>query len=124
MLAIRRGASSADTFPQDLEGQACLGRLQPGKFAQAVSGIDLNVRIWIFRSVGLPHAFASHFPPTNLMDALKVYRDIFQRSPKLQQPYTMAGVNVIAAVTDEEATRLLLLISSGRPTWFEGSAVF
>src|SRR5215467_4280573 len=117
MLALRRGPSSADTFPQDVqELQALLGPLQPGQLVQAVPGTGLKVPIWILGSslfgaqlagvLGLPYAFASHFAPTNLVDALQIYRDSIQPSPQLGEPYTMAGVNVIAADTDEESIRL------------------
>ncbi len=55
---------------------------------------------------GLPYAFASHFAPSQLFDALKIYYNEFQPSQNLQEPYTIAGVNVIAADTDEEAEKL------------------
>src|ERR687897_735370 len=83
--ALRRGPSSADTFPQDvLELQAFLGPLRPGQTIQAVPGTGLNVPLWILGSslfgaqlagmLGLPFAFASHFAPDALMQALEVYR--------------------------------------------------
>jgi luciferase family oxidoreductase group 1 len=56
--------------------------------------------------LGLPYAFASHFAPAALYDALRVYRELFQPSQQLQQPYAMAGVNVICAHTDEQARHL------------------
>lgn len=55
---------------------------------------------------GLPYAFASHFATTHLYNALKIYRERFQPSEFLQQPYTMAGINVFVADTDEEGERL------------------
>ncbi|HYE55414.1 MAG TPA: LLM class flavin-dependent oxidoreductase [Chitinophagaceae bacterium] len=55
---------------------------------------------------GLPYAFASHFASTHLFDALRIYREEFQPSEFLEQPYTIAGVNVFVADTDEEAGRL------------------
>jgi luciferase family oxidoreductase group 1 len=74
------------------------------------------VPIWILGSslfgaqlaamLGLPYAFASHFAPAALMQALQVYRASFQPSAQLQQPYAMVGANVIAAETDDEARRL------------------
>src|SRR5437764_1005417 len=117
MLALRRGPASADTFPQDvLEVQALLGPLQPGQVVQAFPGTGLNVPIWILGSslfgaqvaaaMGLPFAFASHFAPDALMHALEIYRDQFEPSAQRRQPYTMAGVNVIAAETDKEARYL------------------
>jgi luciferase family oxidoreductase group 1 len=55
---------------------------------------------------GLPYAFASHFASTHLLQALKIYHEEFQPSEALQQPYTMAGINVLVADTDEEADQL------------------
>src|SRR5699024_9861348 len=61
----------------------------------------------LFRSaLGLPYVFASHFAPAHLMDALALYRERFKISEQLQAPYTMAGVNVVVADTDEEAEYL------------------
>ena len=115
--ALRRDHTSADTFPQDvLELQAYFEPLQPGQRVQAVPGTGLRVPLWILGSslfgaqlagmLGLPFAFASHFAPDALMQALQVYRSTFQPSRQLQHPYAMVGVNVIAAETDEEARYL------------------
>ena len=117
MRALRLDPTSADRFPQDvLELQAFLAPVQPGQRIQAVPGAGTNVPIWILGSslfgaqlaaeLGLPYAFASHFMPGALMDALDVYRRSFKPSAQLDQPYAMAGVNVFAADTDEEARRL------------------
>jgi luciferase family oxidoreductase group 1 len=117
LRALRRDPTSAEHFPQDvLELQALLGPLQPGQTVQAVPGTDLNVPIWILGSslfgaqlaaeLGLPFAFASHFAPEALMQALQIYRSGFKPSRQLAQSYAMAGVNVIAADTDVEARRL------------------
>lgn len=119
--ALRRDPSAADSFPQDvLELQALLGPLQPGQAVQAVPGTGLNVPIWILGSslfgaqlaamLGLPYAFASHFAPAALMEALHVYRTTFKPSAQLDRPYAMAGVNVIAADTDREGRRLFTSI--------------
>src|SRR5436190_11909469 len=108
---------SAEHFPQDvLELQALLGPLQPGQVVQAVPGTGLNVPIWILGSslfgaqlaamLGLPFAFASHFAPDALLQALEIYRTTFKPSAQLERPYVMVGVNVIAADTDAEASRL------------------
>jgi len=116
MRALRRDYGSADTFPQDvLELQALLGPLQPGQAVQAVPGTDTNVPLWILGSstygaqlaamLGLPYAFASHFAPDMLMDALKIYRARFEPG-QIERPHAMVGVNVIAAATDAEARRL------------------
>jgi luciferase family oxidoreductase group 1 len=117
MRALRRNPASADTFPQDvLELQAFLSPVQQGQRIQAVPGAGLQVPIWILGSslfgaqlaaeLGLPYAFASHFMPEALMDALAVYRTAFKPSAQLERPYAMAGVNVFAADTDAEARRI------------------
>jgi luciferase family oxidoreductase group 1 len=59
---------------------------------------------------GLPYAFASHFASAHLLEALRIYREEFQPSEFLQQPYTMAGVNIIVADSDEEAEKLFTTI--------------
>jgi len=115
--ALRREASASERFPQDvLELQALLGPVLPGQTIQAVPGAGLNVPLWILGSslfgshlaamLGLPYAFASHFAPDALYQALEVYRSRFEPSAQLDKPYAMAGVNVIVAETDAEATRL------------------
>src|ERR1700720_978897 len=97
LRALRRDPDSADTFPQDvLELQALLGPLQPGQVVQAVPGTGLEVPIWILGSslfgarlaamLGLPYAFASHFAPDALMQALQVYRAEFRPSRQLDRP--------------------------------------
>ena len=117
LMALRRDVSAAETFPQDvLELQALLGPLQPGQTIQAVPGTGLNVPLWILGSslygaqlaamLGLPYAFASHFAPDALMQALQVYRERFEPSQQMSQSHAMAGVNVIVAETDAEARRL------------------
>ncbi|HRI87443.1 MAG TPA: LLM class flavin-dependent oxidoreductase [Candidatus Hydrogenedentes bacterium] len=119
--ALRRNPAGADTFPQDvLELQALLGPLQPGQTVQAVPGTDTNVPLWILGSslfgaqlaaqLGLPYAFASHFAPAALQQALQVYREDFRPSAHLDKPYAMAGVSVVAADTDADATRLFTSI--------------
>jgi luciferase family oxidoreductase group 1 len=115
--ALRRDITSSDRFPQDvLELQSYFEEAQPGQAVQAVPGAGLHVPLWILGSslfgaqlaaaLGLPYAFASHFAPGALMEALRVYRDEFRPSRQLDHPYAMAGVNVIAADTDAEAKRL------------------
>jgi len=117
LRALRRDPASAENFPQDvLELRALLGPLQPDQAVQAVPGTGLNVPIWILGSslfgaqlaamLGLPFAFASHFAPDALMQALQIYRTTFKPSTQLDRPYAMVGVNVIAADTDAEARRL------------------
>ncbi|AWK89298.1 LLM class flavin-dependent oxidoreductase [Azospirillum thermophilum] len=117
LRALRRDPESAERFPHDvLELQALFGPVQPGQRVRAVPGAGLNVPLWILgsslfgarlaASFGLPYAFASHFAPEALMQALQVYRSNFTPSDQLGRPYAMVGVNVIAADTDAEAKRL------------------
>ncbi len=115
--AMRRDPSSADRFPQDvMELQAYFAPAEPGQGIQAVPGAGLDVPIWILGSslfgaqlaahLGLPYAFASHFAPELLMDALAIYRARFRPSAQLERPHAMVGVNVVAAETDAEAKYL------------------
>jgi luciferase family oxidoreductase group 1 len=117
LRALRRDYHSADTFPDDvLELQHYFGPVQPGQRIRAVPGAGLNVPIWILGSslygaqvaahLGLPYAFASHFAPDALHEAIRVYREFFKPSAQLERPYVMPGVNVVAADTDAEARRL------------------
>ena len=115
--ALRRDPRASDHFPDDVqELQALLGPVQPGQRIRAVPGADTNVPLWILGSslfgaqlgarLGLPYAFASHFAPAALHDALRVYREMFTPSTQLARPFAMPAVNVICADTDEEARRL------------------
>ncbi len=115
--ALRRSPASAESFPQDvLELQTLLAPAQPGQLIQAVPGAGTKVPLWILGSstfgatlaaeLGLPYAFASHFAPQQLMQALEIYRSRFKPSEQLDRPYVMLGVNIIAAGTDAEARRL------------------
>ncbi len=117
MQALRVDPHASEHFPQDvLELQALLGPLMPGQSIQAVPGTNTNVPLWILGSslfgaqlaamLGLPFAFASHFAPDHLMQAIEIYRSTFKPSAQLQKPHAMAGVNVIAADTDAEAQHL------------------
>jgi luciferase family oxidoreductase group 1 len=121
LQALRRDPARAEEFPQDVqELQAFLAPAQPGQVIQAVPGAGLNVPVWILGSstfgaqlaahLGLPYAFASHFAPDALMEALSIYRALFQPSSQLEKPYTMIGVNVVAADTDEEARYLFTTV--------------
>jgi luciferase family oxidoreductase group 1 len=116
--ALRRELKDSDVqFPQDVqELQAYFEEAQPGQRIRAIPGAGLKVPIWLLGSslfsaqlaaiLGLPFAFASHFAPDLLVQALDVYRSGFQPSKQLDRPYAMVGANVIAAGTDEEALRL------------------
>mgnify|MGYP005751993157 CR=1 FL=1 len=117
-MALRRDLmGSVEDFPQHVaELRSYLGPAEPGARVRAVPGEGLEVPIWLLGSstfgaqlagvMGLPYAFASHFAPASLHVALKVYRESFQPSEHLKEPYAMACVNVVAADTDEEANRL------------------
>ncbi len=122
--ALRRDPERADSFPREVrELQALLAPVRPGQLVQAVPGGGLEVPLWILGSslfgaqlaaaFGLPYAFASHFAPDFLMDALAVYRNDFQPSAQLSRPHAMVGVNVIAADTDAEAQRLFTTVQQG-----------
>jgi luciferase family oxidoreductase group 1 len=117
-LALRRAVGSDDNdFPRDvMELQAYFAPAQPGQPVRAVPGAGLKVPIWLLGSslfsaqlaaaLGLPFAFASHFAPDYLLQALDVYRRTFRPSPRLNAPYAMVGVGVFAADSDAEADRL------------------
>jgi luciferase family oxidoreductase group 1 len=116
--ALRRNlAGDADSFPQDVaELMEYFRPAHPDQALRAVPGEGQDVEVWILGSstfgaqlaayLGLPYAFASHFAPQQMMDALKVYRERFRPSERLAAPRAMVGVNVFAAPTEEEA-RLL-----------------
>ncbi len=114
MRAMRRDAHSSDRFPEDvLELQGYLSGESRIAGVVAVPGAGTNVPLYILGSslfgarlaamLGLPYAFASHFAPTALLDAIAIYRREFRPSQQLAEPYAIAGVNVIAADTDDEA---------------------
>lgn len=116
--ALRRDfANSAERFPQDvMELQHYFAPAEPGQAVRAVPGEGLNVPLWILGSslfgaqlaahLGLPYGFASHFAPTHLLEAVKLYRALFKPSPACPKPYVLAGFNVFAAETEAQAKRL------------------
>ena len=132
--ALRRNLSGdVDDFPRDvMELMNYFEPAQPGQAVRAVPGEGLAVQFWILGSstygaqlaamLGLPYAFASHFAPQMMMDAIAIYRDRFRPSPQLAKPHVMLGVNVTAADSDA-AARLLFSsqqqsfvnLRSGRP---------
>jgi luciferase family oxidoreductase group 1 len=116
--ALRRDpVRGGDTFPQELEElRSYLAPSVPGQAVHAVPGEGLSIPIWLLGSstfsaelaarLGLPFAFAWHFAPDALFDALEIYRSNFQPSATLSRPYAMLGVNVFAAETEAEAEHL------------------
>jgi luciferase family oxidoreductase group 1 len=93
-----------------------LGPPQENQVIHAIPGEDTNVPLWILGSslfgaqlaamLGLPYAFASHFAPQALMQAVSIYRERFEPSAQLAEPYVTVGCNVIVADTEDEARRL------------------
>ncbi|PZQ09813.1 MAG: LLM class flavin-dependent oxidoreductase [Rhodanobacter denitrificans] len=115
--ALRRYHDSADAFPQDVQELLYYFEpVEPGQPVRAVPGAGLDVPVWLLGSslfgarlaarLGLPYAFASHFAPDALDHALALYRREFEPSRRLDRPYAMLGVNVVAAPTETEARRL------------------
>ncbi len=117
MHALRRAMQRNEDFPNDVvELLRYLGPAQPGAPVAAHPGQGTNVPVWILGSslygaslaaaLGLPYAFASHFAPGDLDQALQLYRDRFEATEFGAKPRFMLAVNVIAAETDEQAQRL------------------
>lgn len=116
MRALRRSLDTTgeDAFPNDvLELQAYLAPARADAVVRAVPGQGTEVPIWLLGSslygaqlaayLGLPYAFASHFAPEQLMQALQVYRATYRPSARHPTPHAMVGLNIIVAPTDEEA---------------------
>ncbi|MFZ6768006.1 LLM class flavin-dependent oxidoreductase [Undibacterium sp. Di26W] len=130
--ALRRNLSSdADEFPQDVEELIAYFE-GDARYVRAVPGAGLSIPVWILGSslfgaqlaaaMGLPYAFASHFAPQQMMQAIDIYRATFRPSAQLAKPYVMLGFNVFAADTDDEAHYLassaqqaFINLRSGRP---------
>lgn len=115
--ALRRDRYAAMDFPQNVkELQTFLSADNHSSSVRAFPGEGLDIPFWILGSstdsaylaaaMGLPYAFASHFAPTHLHEALRIYHENFVPSAQLSRPYTLACVNVVAADTDEEAAVL------------------
>ena len=116
--ALRRERSGdVDEFPQDVEElQFLLGPRQPEQKIIAMPGVNSQVPIWLLGSSlfsaqlaaakGLPYAFASHFAPRFMQQAITLYREQFQPSAVLDKPYVMLGVPLLAADTDQQADYL------------------
>ncbi|MDB5750413.1 MAG: hypothetical protein JWP65_834 [Ramlibacter sp.] len=132
--ALRRNLQTdPDEFPRDVVELMDLLSQQPRQSVRAVPGTGLQVPIWILGSslfgaqlaamLGLPYAFASHFAPQQMMQAIEIYRATFKPSAQLAKPYVMLGFNVFAADTDAQAQVLatsmqqaFVNLRSGRPT--------
>jgi luciferase family oxidoreductase group 1 len=111
--ALRRTLQSdPEGFPNDvIEVMAFFDDPRPGQAVVATPGAGLHVPVWILGSstfgaqvaaaLGLPFAFASHFAPAMLFDAIRIYRERFQPSAQLPAPYVMLGANIVAAATDD-----------------------
>ena len=115
--ALRRYSESADAFPQDVaELLHYFEPAQPGQAVRAVPGAGIQVPVWLLGSslfsaqlaaaMGLPFAFASHFAPDAMDDALALYHREFTPSARLAKPYVMLALNVVAAEDDAEARHL------------------
>lgn len=115
--ALRRHMAGEDSFPQDV--QELMGYFRPASEStrvRAIPGEGTQVPVWILGSslygaqlaaaFGLPYAFASHFAPAMLEEALEIYRATFQPSPQLAKPHVMVAAGVFVADTDEEAAYL------------------
>ncbi|HWE01775.1 MAG TPA: LLM class flavin-dependent oxidoreductase [Tepidisphaeraceae bacterium] len=132
--ALRRNlAGGVDAFPQDVVELMEYFSADPARPIRAIPGAGLKIPIWILGSslfgahlaaaLGLPYAFASHFAPAQMMQAISIYRENFQPSAELSKPYVMLGYNVFAADTDEEARLLatsmqqaFVRLRTGHPT--------
>jgi len=132
--ALRRNLNAGvDDYPQDvIELINYFGPDAPGQAIRAIPGTGLQVPVWILGSstygaqlaaaLGLPYAFASHFAPGDLMQAIEIYRASFRPTGFLEKPHVMAGLNVFAADTDAEAKCLFtslqqafINLRTGRP---------
>ena len=131
--AMRRNLNSdADEFPQDVMELMDYFNADSKNPVRAVPGQGLDVPVWILGSstfgaqlaaaLGLPYAFASHFAPQQMMQAIAIYRANFRPSARLAKPYVMLGFNIFAADTDEEAVfrasswqQAFVNLRSGRP---------
>lgn len=115
--ALRRYFDGADAFPQDVaELLRYFEPVRPGQPVQAVPGGGIEVPVWLLGSslfsaqlaaaMGLPFAFASHFAPAAMEQALALYRRDFRPSKRLAEPYAMLALNVVGADSEAEARRL------------------
>jgi luciferase family oxidoreductase group 1 len=131
--AMRRNlASDANQFPNDVVELANYFKGQNGR-VRAVPGEGLDIPLWILGSslfgaqlaamLGLPYAFASHFAPQMMMEAIDLYRRRFEPSEQLDKPYVMLGFNAIVADTDEEAELLATSVQQAFVALRTGNAI-
>lgn len=118
MRALRRDlAGNGDDFPELVaELRALLAPAQPGRAVRAMPGEGTEVPVWLLGSslfsaqlaaqLGLPYAFAAHFAPRMILQAARLYRELFRPSAVLDRPHLMLGVPVVAADSDDEARGL------------------
>jgi len=114
--ALRRHSTGADFDREVEELVSYFAPLHPGQAVRAIPGAGIDVPVWILGSslysahlaatIGRPYAFASHFAPADLLQAIEIYRAEFRPSPALSEPRVMVGVPVVAADDDIEAERL------------------
>ena len=135
--ALRRDDMRADNFPTEVHLlQQLLAPLQDGQRLKAIPGAGTQVPIWLLGSSlysaqlaaqrGLPYAFAGHFAPRLMRDAIRIYQTQFQPSAVLEKPYAMLGMPVVVADTEEEAIFLsttsqqrILALLRGQPLWLK-----
>jgi len=135
--ALRRDNIAADQFPTEVNLlQQLLAPLQPGQNLRAIPGAGTQVPIWLLGSSlfsaqlaakrGLPYAFAGHFAPRLMRDAVRIYQTHFEPSDTLDAPYVMLGMPIIIADTEEEAKYLsttsqqrILALLRGHPLWLK-----
>jgi luciferase family oxidoreductase group 1 len=134
LRALRRHQQASDAFPEHVaELRHYFEPVVDGQAIRAVPGAGSRVPVWLLGSslysaqlaaaMGLPFAFAAHFAPDLLHEALEIYRAQFRASAEYPKPHAMACINVYAADTDAEARRLLtsleqafVALRTGRPT--------
>ena len=135
--ALRRDNLAADQFPTEVNLlQQLLAPLQPGQNLRAIPGAGTQVPIWLLGSSlfsaqlaarrGLPYAFAGHFAPRLMRDAVRIYQTQFEPSENLSAPYVMLGMPIIIADTEDEAKFLsttsqqrILALLRGHPLWLK-----
>jgi luciferase family oxidoreductase group 1 len=113
MRALRRHSTGADFDANVAELLSYFAPIKPGQAVKAIPGAGIDVPVWILGSslysahlaaaIGRPYAFASHFAPGDLLEAIEIYRREFKPSPALEKPRVMVGVPVVAAESDERA---------------------